>query len=178
MQYVPFAIGLLGLGAVWAYTAYFIGAYSTGDVLALRARDEVVAIVLLISAISIVVTVQAFVGTALNLVSARLPAVGIRIFCFLLIAIGTWCGEPIRYAPNYETMNSEWPQLSIFWQESIARGALLSSTLSSDIVVPRRTVAPSLLMGDELKETPSQLPNDCVARYYGKSSVVLAPLAN
>jgi hypothetical protein len=171
LQYVVFAVGLLIVAALWAYTAYFIGAYGTGDVLTLRARDEVVAVVFVVSAILIVLPVHAFAGLMLNLVGARVP----RLLCFLMIATGAWYSQPIRQSQNYKTMKAEWSDLAIFWRESIARDAILSSAASADIVVPRRTVAPSLLTGDELKETPSQLPNDCIARYYGKKSVVLAP---
>ena len=159
-------MGLLAVAAVWAYASYFIGAYSTGSTIPPRASNEIWIVSLFTFAIAEIILIHLIVGYRLH----RLGA-----YRFLIVAAGMVFALPIRHAPNYETVRSQWPQLAIFWQESMSRNLLLSTTPASDVVIQRRTVFPSLLMGGELKETPDRLPNDCIARYYGKSSVVLAP---
>jgi cation diffusion facilitator CzcD-associated flavoprotein CzcO len=65
------------------------------------------------------------------------------------------------------------PTFETFWLESMQRHANISLSKASDIVVPSRTVRPSLLMQEDLTDNPHRLPNDCVAAFYGKSSVVM-----
>jgi hypothetical protein len=165
---------MLVLGALWVFTSYFIGTYSTGDVLALRARNEVVAVATVVFAISIVSVVQAVAGAVLQFQKREMPRTAM-VLALLLAAYGTSLIRAIREAPTYSLLNEEWPQLAQYWRESSARNDLLSTTQETDVVVPRRTVTPRLLIGDELKETtPYQLPNDCIARFYGKKTVLLA----
>lgn len=105
----------------------------------------------------------------------QLPTLHRKRNLFSHFCVGVTPSHHRRHAINYEAIQTEWPQLSTFWQESIARDYLLSTAPEGQVVVQRRSVFPTTLMGDELKETPGNLPNDCIARYYGKSSVVLAP---
>ncbi|UPJ70882.1 hypothetical protein [Bradyrhizobium sp. 187] len=172
-QNILFAVGLLCFGALWAFASYFIGAYSTGEVLALRARNEVVAVeIVLLSACGVII-VQAILGFLLHFQRFNLPQAA-SMLAFVAAAYGTWHILPIRTAPTYVQVLDEWPQLVVYWRESQARNALLSAPGDRDVVVPRRTASPRTLAGDELKETATQLPNDCIARFYNKSTVVLA----
>jgi hypothetical protein len=159
-----FAIGLFGLAVVWVYVSYFIGAFATGDVIPMRARNELLVVFLFCCSLSGILLVRAAIGPHL----AALPRFGI-------VAIGTLFILPMRDLPNFDLMQKQWPVLSTFWEESIARDFLLSSSPYDDLLVPKRTVFPSLLMGEELKETSDSLPNDCMGRYYGRSSVTLLP---
>lgn len=158
--------GLFLLAIAWAYTSYFIGAFSTGTTIPPRARNEILIVFSFACAIVEIVLIQVTLGPRLRVPNA---------YRFWIIAAGTLLILPVRRATNYEDIRSEWPQLATFWQENLARNLLLSTTTHDDVIITRRTVFPSLLMGGELKETPDQLPNDCIARYYGKSSVILAP---
>jgi hypothetical protein len=95
------------------------------------------------------------------------------VAALLVVAFGTWQIPLVTEAPTYAQLRNEWPQLVVYWRESLARNSLLSTASDADVSVPRRTAMPRLLAGDELKETPRQLPNDCIARFYNKSTVVL-----
>ncbi|MGY3234740.1 MULTISPECIES: hypothetical protein [unclassified Bradyrhizobium] len=172
-QNMLFAVGLLCLGAVWAFSSYFIGAYSTGEVLALRARNELVAVEVTLLTTCIVIWVQAVLGSLLQFQKREMPRTA-GVAALLVVAFGTWQILPVTGAPTYVQLRDEWPQLVVYWRESLARNSLLSTTSDADVTVSRRTAMPRLLAGDELKETPLQLPNDCIARFYKKSTVVLA----
>lgn len=173
LQNILYAMALFGVAALWALGSYFIGAYSTGEVLALRARNEVVAVELVLLSACLITVVHACVGVALPFI-ARNKAAAAGALALAAASIGTWHIQPVTKAPTYVQLSKEWPELVTYWRESLDRNRLLSTSNASDVVVPRRTVSPRLLAGDELKESPSQLPNDCIARFYGRSSVVLA----
>jgi hypothetical protein len=159
-----FLTALGGVTTVWVFSSYFIGAYGTGEVLALRARNEVWAVVLVVASIILVVASQA---TFLRIIPPAIKAG--------LVVVAACSAFGFDRAPARARLTAEWPQFSEFWRETMARNILLSTAKSNDVVVPRRTVTPSTLMEEELKETPDRLPNDCVARYYEKNAVVLAP---
>jgi len=70
-------------------------------------------------------------------------------------------------------LKTERPTFNTFWLESIHRHASIGLSKDNEIVIPNRTVHPSLLMQEDLTENPARLPNDCVAAFYGKKSVVM-----
>lgn len=163
---VLFAISLLAGTAAWVFVSYFIGAFGTGEVIALRARNELLVVFAMSMTASTFILVRLVVADRLAFLASY------RIW---IIAIGTLFILPVRYAKNYQTIRSEWPELATFWQESMTRDLHLNQSRKITEAVPERSVTPSLLMGEELKKVPFTLPNDCVAVYYGKDTVVLAP---
>jgi hypothetical protein len=72
-------------------------------------------------------------------------------------------------------VQSQRAQFNTFWLESVQRNAVLRLSEEPDIVVPKRTVRPSVLMQEDLTDNPARLPNDCVAAFYGKKSVIMHP---
>ena len=162
-----FAIALLAGVALWVFVSYFIGAFGTGEVIALRARNELLAVFAMSTTISIFILIRGVVVDRLAFLGRH------RLW---IIAIGALFILPVRSTKNYQTIHNQWPELATFWQESVARDLYLDQSRKLTEMVPDRSVTPSLLMGEELKKIPFTLPNDCVAVYYGKDAVVLAPV--
>jgi hypothetical protein len=159
-----FVAALIAMTMVWVCTAYFIGAFATGELIPLRSRNEIWATVEAVGMMAGVLVAGAVVQNRLTPLATP-----------VLAAIGTVVVLSLSDAPASSRMSEAWPELATFWRETRERHLLLTTTTFNDVVVPRRSVTPSLLMEEELKEQPDRLPNDCVATFYGKRTVVLAP---
>lgn len=159
-----FAALLLAMTMAWVCAAYFIGAYATGELIPLRARNEIWAVCELVGMMVIVLATSAIVQNRLPPIAATL-CVGVTVVALAL---------SLSDAPAAQRVREAWPELPTFRQETRHRHFLLTNTTDKEVVVPKRSVRPSLLMEEELKERPGRLPNDCVAAFYGKRSVVLA----
>jgi hypothetical protein len=161
---VILALGTVCLLAGCVYGVNFVGYYATGEYLAFRARNEVIVLLVVGStcAVGLVASVLADAWRTKN------PAIhaGALLACGLL-CLTAFSGRAML------ALSSERSQLDVFWLESMARHALLKLDPSADIVVPNRTVRPSVLMAEDLTENPNRLPNDCVAAFYGKRSVIM-----
>jgi hypothetical protein len=155
------------LAATWVFFAFFVGSFSTGLRIPNRSINQLLVVFGFAGAIALFILVHVVAGPFAH---------RIKGFQFYIIVVASACILPMRDSTNYATLRSQWPELATFWQENIARNHLLSTASSSEVVVPRLSVAPTLLMGYELKEVwAGNWPNDCVARYYGKTRVTLAP---
>ncbi|MDP2819376.1 MAG: hypothetical protein Q8O29_14120 [Polaromonas sp.] len=164
---IAFALGLIALAATWVFVAFFVGAFATGDRIPNRAVNELLVVFGFTGAIALFILVHVVAGSFAHRIK------GVQFFVVLAASA---CILPMLNAKNYATLRSQWPELAIFWQENIARNHLLSTASADEVVVPRLSVAPSLLTGYELKEGwATDWPNDCVAKYYGKRRVTLAP---
>lgn len=154
------AIAAFCLGC--GYFAYFTHQYATGLRLVERAQNE--AMILLLFGL--------MVGTAL-LSRAFMPAMlysrnSLTIVPILLVAFAL----PLYFSKTAVLVREESSSFRTFWLESIARHARLSLTGDQDAVLPKHTVSPLTLMSGDITEDPSRLPNDCIAAFYGKRTVV------
>lgn len=146
------------------FVGCFVGYYATGEDLATRGRNEM--IVLMLTGLTCFAMLA---SRALeNHVSIRGPAPVLAA----TIACGLLC-LPLRDGRSMLLLNSEYAQFNQFRIESMNRNIFLKSVMGTDIVVPDRTVRPTVLMSADLTENPNHLPNDCVATYYGKTSVIM-----
>jgi hypothetical protein len=68
-------------------------------------------------------------------------------------------------------LRRQWQDLAPYWQESLARHVLLSTSTTPVVAVPRHKWTPSLLMTSDVTAVADRLPNDCIARYYRKSAI-------
>ena len=159
-----FAAALTTMTMVWVCVTYFIGGYATGEPIAMRARNEVWAIVQIVAYFAVVLATGAIVRD-------RLPRPALPI----LAGAGVAVVLSLSTTPASARLRETWPEFSIFWRETLERHFLLKTTSSADVVVPRRSVTPSLLMEEELTSRPDRLPNDCVAALYGRRTVVISP---
>ena len=89
------------------------------------------------------------------------------------IILSALLGVYLLGSPIMAILKTERPTFNTFWLEGIHRHASIALSGENDIVVPNRTVRPSFLMQEDLTDNPARLPNDCVAAFYGKKSVVM-----
>ncbi|MCK1585496.1 hypothetical protein IVB03_39570 [Bradyrhizobium sp. 168] len=151
-------IVLLVIGC--AYAAYFVAFFATGEDLATRGRNEV--IVLLLVGISCAV---AMIGRIFRV----LPRWHVRVVALI------GCAAMSVFLFNGRALvavNRERPQFVAFWKETMERHALLQTSAAPAVVVSERSVKPSVLMSADLTGDPTRMPNDCVAAFYSKTSVI------
>lgn len=160
------SFGLAALFLACSFMTSFIAYYATGEILALRARNEIEAIIII--QLSIAVITLSRVATAwLPSRPAQVQAVGI-ILCAAL-AFNLFDSRAM------DLWRNERGSFNTFWLETMQRHATLSLSTAANVAVPARTVRPSTLMQEDLTSDPSRLPNDCVGAFYGKRSVVVSP---
>jgi Family of unknown function (DUF6056) len=156
------------------FLAFFAAQYSTGSLLAARAQNQVLMLLLVGSTISVAVLSRS-IRTAVSSMTTRpimLPHYAQSIVAILL---GAFLILPLNNSETARVVRSDRSSLRAFWLESLERHARLTLSMEPEAVVPRHSVSPSTLVGEDLGENPSRLPNDCVARFYGKKSVMLLP---
>jgi hypothetical protein len=163
----PVAVAAIGIPALFllcGFITWFIAYYATGEPLALRARNELEVFIiagLTISAASI----ARFAGQFLPSRPIHIQVAGIVLAALLCLHL--------LDSRTMAILKTERPTFNTFWLESIHRHASIGLSKDNEIVIPNRTVHPSLLMQEDLTENPARLPNDCVAAFYGKKSVVM-----
>jgi hypothetical protein len=94
------------------------------------------------------------------------------------VAALVFCGIallPLLNGRAWVAVSAQRHEFKTFWLESLQRHAFLSLTKEQNVVVQDRTVKPSVLMSADLHQDPGRLPNDCVAIFYRKKSVILQP---
>jgi len=160
MAFLIVALSSLIFGC--AYAGHFIGYFATGEDLATRARNEVVVL--------FIVGMTCIVALAMPMLKVR----GDWLRAAAVVACGIAC-IPLLNGQAMTLLNSERSQFEMFWLESMQRHVLLSLTPDADVSVPVRTVKPSVLMAEDLTDNPGRLPNDCVAAFYRKKTVVMHP---
>jgi len=159
------AIGIPALFLLGSFLTFFIAYYATGELLALRARNEIEVFIIASLTVS-VASIARFAGQFLPSRPLQMQTAGIILSALLCVHL---LGSPIMMA----ILKTERPTFNTFWLESIHRHASIGLSKDNEIVIPNRTVHPSLLMQEDLTENPARLPNDCVAAFYGKKSVVM-----
>jgi hypothetical protein len=161
---VLISVGIPVLLLACSFITWFIAYYATGELLALRARNETVVFIIAGLTFSVAIITR-FAAQFLPDRPAQVQAVG-AILCALL------CLHLID-GRTMALLREQRPSFDTFWLESLQRHANIRLSKASDIIVPNRTVRPSLLMQEDLTDNPGRLPNDCVAAFYGKRSVIL-----
>lgn len=151
---------LIVLGS--AYAAYVVAGFATGEDLATRARNQVV-VLLVVGATCVVALAGRFIQPLRRYEILRIAG---------LVCCGV-AGAQLLSGRALVAVNAERRQFGTFWIESMQRHALLRTTKDKDVVVPDRSAKPSVLMSADLTDNPTRLPNDCVAAFYGKRTVIL-----
>ena len=160
------AIGIPALFLACSFITFFIAYYATGELLALRARNEIEVFIIASLTIS-VAGIARFAGQFLSSRPLQMQTAGIILSALLCVYL--------LGSPTMAILKTERPTFNTFWLESVHRHASIALSKDNDIVVPNRTVRPSLLMQEDLTDNPARLPNDCVAAFYGKKSVIMLP---
>jgi hypothetical protein len=161
--------GLISLGTpalflACSFVTWFIAHYATGEMLALRARNEIEVVIIMCLTFSTLMLAQ----LAAQFLPPDRPSYVKSAGIILCLALSF----NLVNTKVMGLMQSERATFDTFWLESVQRHAAISLSKASDIVVTSRTVRPSLLIQEDLTDNPSRLPNDCVAFFYRKNTVV------
>jgi hypothetical protein len=165
------AAGLAVLVMGCAYVGHYVGYYATGEALAMRGRNEVIVLLMVGSACVVALFVTAFNSAIVARFGdprRRLAYVAALVFCGIALL-------PLLNGRAWVAVSAQRHEFKTFWLESLQRHAFLSLTKEQNVVVQDRTVKPSVLMSADLHQDPGRLPNDCVAIFYRKKSVILQP---
>ena len=159
------------------YLAYFIHQYATGIRLAMRAQNEAVILLVFSLTISTVLLARAFrepiLGFVARMSGQRESFAGAAIPVVLAAVLIL----PLYYSKTSRVLRSEQGSFHAFWLESMGRHSRLMLSPERNLVVAKHNVFPTALMGGDMTDDPDRLPNDCIAHYYGKDSVVIEPAA-
>jgi hypothetical protein len=158
------------------YLAYFTHQYATDIRLSTRAQNEVV--ILLVSGLTVSATLLArtFYDPIHHLIEGLMPGQrGSFAVAAIPIALCAILILPLYFSKTSTLLRSEQGSFHTFWLESMMRHARLTLSMETDLVVASHTVFPTALMGGDMTDDPSRLPNDCIARFYEKNAVVASP---
>ncbi|MCK1479333.1 hypothetical protein IVB27_32485 [Bradyrhizobium sp. 197] len=158
------SVGVPTLFLACSFVTWFVAYYATGEMLAQRARNET-EVFIVMSLTFATMAVSRFAAQFLPARPSNVRGVGILICALLCL--------PLVNSRAMTLYRTERSSFATFWLESVQRHATISLSQRGDITVPARTARPSLLMQEDLTADPSRLPNDCVAAYYRKKSVIM-----
>jgi hypothetical protein len=157
------------------YLAYFAHQFSTGLRLSERAQNQMVMLLVCGLTISTVMLARASREWLRLKLSVLMPAQqrGLGTNSVLLMIAATLVLPPLYFSKTARLIRAEQGSFRTFWIESVERHRRLGLPTPSNIALPPHTVFPSALMGGDITEDPSRLPNDCIARFYKKDAVVV-----
>jgi Family of unknown function (DUF6056) len=154
------------------YLAYFTHQYATGLRLVARAQNEATILLMAGLTLSVAVLARTFRETSLFVVPRLTIYLPRSTFPVLLTAVLTL---PIYFGKTAKLLRSEQNSFHTFWLESMERNARLTLSTEANLTVTRHVVFPTALMGGDVTDDPRHLPNDCIARFYEKKTVVASP---
>lgn len=164
------ALGVIATCLACCYFEYFAHQYATGFRLVQRAQNEALILLLFGLMLSVRLLVRAYraqlrerLSTSRLLGPVTLPT-GLAL---LMIA-------SIGLSSTASLLRKQWQDLAPYWQESVGRHRLLTTSPEPVVAVPRHKWSPSLLMTSDVTADADRLPNDCIARYYHKSAIYAA----
>lgn len=164
------ALGIIAICLACCYFEYFTHRYATGFRLVERAQNE--ALILLL--FGLMLGVRLWVRAHRAPLREQLSASRYSSF-FGPVALPTGLGllliAALGFSSTTSLLRKQWQDLYPYWQESVARHILLTTSPEQMVAVPRHKWTPSLLMTSDVTAHADRLPNDCIARYYGKSAI-------
>jgi len=158
------------------YLAYFTHQYATGIRLVTRAQNEAVILLACGLTMSVMLLARAYQDSIRRMIVAMVP--GRRdsfIASAIAIVLVAMLIPALHYSKTSKLLRSEQNSFHTFWLESMARHAALSLSTEENLVVAKHSVLPMALMAGDLTADPTRLPNDCVARFYHKKTIVIEP---
>jgi uncharacterized protein DUF6056 len=168
-KFLAVGVALIGLGG--AYFGYFVHQYATGIRLVERAQNEVLVFVLFSLTMSAALFARAYRDQIGKLVSA-LPLSSSGMGFAVPLIFGASLAIALHYSKVGMQIRSEGDGSSVFWLESMERHARLTLSPEQRLVVAQHTAHPTTLMSSDVTDNPGRLPNDCIARFYQKESIV------
>lgn len=160
------AFGIIAICLACCYFEYFAHQYATGFRLVERAQNEGLILLLFGSMLSVRLLVWAYRPQLRQRLSAGPVALPTSLALLMIAALGL--------SSTASLLRKQWRELYPYWQESVARHAILTTSPNQVVAIPRHKWSPSLLMTSDVTANADRLPNDCIARYYRKSAVYAA----
>jgi hypothetical protein len=171
-RWLAAAVLLFCLGS--GYLAYFAHEYSTGLRLSERAQNQMVMLLVCALTISTVMLARASRDWLRLQLSRGIPQqIGPPSVAVPLIIAVALLLPTLYFSKTARLIRFEQATFQTFWNESVDRHQRLGRPTPMDIVAPPHTVLPTILMGGDITDVPDRLPNDCIARFYGKKSLVV-----
>lgn len=153
------------------YLPYVAAQYGMGSSLPPRTQNETV--ILLVACLT---AETALLGRALAgwVTTASInPRIKLAGEAIAAVALGAMLISSLWNGGTMKLLRLEHDFFRTFWLESAARHAQLMMAKEDDLVLAGHSVFPTALMAYELGDQPNRLPNDCVAQFYGKKSVIV-----
>jgi len=154
------------------YLTYVAHEYATGLRLVPRAQNETAVLLLFGLTMTAVLLTRAHYDLLRRLVPRGQHSFGTSSVPLLLAAILVL---PIYNSKTWKMVQSEQKYLHTFWLESMQRHIYLTLLDQENVAIPKHSVAPTIIMGGDITDDPTRLPNDCLARFYGKRTLIAAP---
>jgi len=167
------AAGILAVCLACCYFEYFAHRYATGIRLVERAQNEALILLLFGSMLTVRLLVRAYRMQLRERLSARRYR-GLLGPVALPTGLGLLMIASLGFSSTASLLRKQWQDLYPYWQESVARHVLLTTSAEPVVAVPRHKWTPSLLMTSDVTAHPDRLPNDCIARYYNKFAIYVA----
>lgn len=165
------ALGIIAVCLACCYFEYFAHQYATGFRLVERAQNEALILLLFGLMLSVRLLVRAYHVQLRERLSASRGLLGPVV---LPTGLGLLMIAALGLSSTASLLRKQWQDLYPYWQESVARHILLTTSPESVLAVPRHKWTPSLLMTSDVTANAGRLPNDCIARYYHKSAIYAA----
>lgn len=167
------ALGIIAVCLACCYFEYFAHRYATGFRLVERAQNEALILLLFGLMLSVRLLVRAYRAQLRERVSAS-RARGLIGPVALPTGLGLLMIASLGLSSTASLLRKQWQDLTPYWQESVARHILLTTSPEPVLTIPRHKWTPSLLMTSDVTADAGRLPNDCIARYYHKSAIYAA----
>ncbi|MCS3894558.1 hypothetical protein M2171_003691 [Bradyrhizobium japonicum USDA 38] len=167
------ALGIVATCLACCYFEYFTHRYATGFRLVERAQNE--ALILLL--FGLMLGVRLLVRAHRRQLRERLSAGryrGLLDPVTLPTSLALLMIASLGFSSTSSLLRKQWQDLYPYWEESVARHVLLTTSIEPVIAVPWHKWTPSLLMTADVTANADRLPNDCIARYYRKSAIYVA----
>lgn len=167
------AFGIIAICLACCYFEYFAHQYATGFRLVERAQNEALILLLFGLMLSVRLLVRSYRPQLRQRLSASRGrsllgpvALPTSLALLMITALGL--------SSTASLLRKQWRELYPYWQESVARHAILTTSPNQVVAIPRHKWSPSLLMTSDVTANADRLPNDCIARYYRKAAVYAA----
>jgi hypothetical protein len=161
-------VALVSLGC--GYFEYFVHQFATGNRLVERAQNEALIFVLFGLTMSVVLLARSFRDPIRQRLEVLVPP---RSLAAALVPAGVaiLAIVPLYYSSNATLLRVEQASFRAFWLEAIERHVNLTLSTERSLTIPKYRATPSALTSFDVTDDPTRLPNDCIARFYGRDAV-------
>jgi hypothetical protein len=160
------ALGVTVVCLACCYFEYFTHEFSTGGPLVERAQNQALIFLLFGLTLSLSLLLRAY-RPKFRWPPALRGGAGASASTTLPVLLTAVMAVSLYLSPTASLIRLEGSELYPYWQESVARDRLLSTSHEEIVVVPKHRSKPTILMTADVS-----VATRCVASYYGKTQVI------